>query len=263
MSDEIDSIKSKSVTIIDTTIPIIEYKGQRVVTLATIDKIHRRPDGTARRNFNESKHRFEEGKHYFSLGYNDVKSLDEFRTAGIVANSQELTVITERGYSLLVKSFNDDFAWDVQDQLVDGYFDSKKPMSTAEFLVQQATLILEHENKIKQLEQRQNNSDMHLARTREELQITSKKADEAFEAASAALRHKFGDSDYYSIVGFCNKHGLKLQGDDAKIKGAQAAQISRRDEKNIIKIPDDRWGKVNSYHVSVLQEVFSDRIPKS
>lgn len=262
MPNEIELSKNKNVTIIDTTISIIEYQGQRVVTLSMIDQLHHRPDGTAKRNFTENRNKFEEGKHFFHLDYHAVNSLYEFRTAGITPNSQGLIIITERGYCMLVKSFNDDFAWEVQDQLVDSYFNNKKPLTIAEFLVQQANLILDHEIKIKQLEQRQNNSDMHLAETRCEIQMANKKADEAFAAASAALSHKYGDTDYYTVVGFCGKYSIKLQGEEAKVRGLHATHLSRENDKVIIKIPDDRWGKVNSYHISILQKVFEDKLKK-
>jgi len=260
MTNEIELITPKTVTIVVTAIPVIEYKGLRVITLAMMDKLHHRPDGTARRNFNENKDKLEEGKHYFHLNYQEIKSLYEFRTTGISPNPQGIILITERGYLKLVKSFNDEFAWEVQDQLVDGYFDSKKPMSTAEFLVQQAQLILEHENKIKRLEQRQSASEVHLVETRQELELTNKMAVKAYEAASAALQHKYGDSDHYTIVGFCNKHDIKMQGEEARVKGAHAASLSRTMGKSIIKIPDERWGKVNSYHISVLEKVFEDKL---
>lgn len=42
----------------------IEYRGQRVLTFAQIDKIHGRPDETAGRNFRENKSRLTEGEDY-------------------------------------------------------------------------------------------------------------------------------------------------------------------------------------------------------
>lgn len=263
MVNELEAaVKERSVTIVDTTIPILEHKDQRVITLAMMDKIHHRAEGTARRNFTDNKEKLEEGKHYFRLSYQEVKQLYGFRTVGISSSPNGLIVITERGYSMLVKSFTDDFAWEVQDQLVDGYFDSKKPMSTAEFLVQQANLILEHDKQLKRLERRQSASEFHLAETQQQLKITSEKADKAFEAASAALRHKYGESDYDTIIGFCNKLNIKLQTNEAPMRGAQASQASRKHGKDIIKIPDDRYGTVNSYHVSILEEIFKDAMKK-
>ena len=99
---------------------IKNYKGQRVVTLKDIDTVHERPDGTARRNFNSNKQRFVEGKHFF------IVSSDEIRTSGLfpISDSDHMAkvLMTEQGYLKLVKSFTDDLAWEVQDQLIDSYF---------------------------------------------------------------------------------------------------------------------------------------------
>lgn len=39
------------VEINNTTLGIKEYNGQRIITFKDIDRVHERPDGTARRNF--------------------------------------------------------------------------------------------------------------------------------------------------------------------------------------------------------------------
>ena len=101
----------------------IETSGQRVVTLAMIDKVHGRLAGTARKRLNDNRERFLEGKHYF------VRNSDEARAIGITAPNG-LTVLTERGYLMLVKSMNDDVAWKVQDALVESYF-VKTPTAAA------------------------------------------------------------------------------------------------------------------------------------
>lgn len=246
-----------TVTIVDTTIPIIEYEGHRVIRFVDIDRLHQRPEGTARKRFADNKDRFVEGKHFYLV---DSSQKSVFRTFNIEIPARGLTLITERGYSLLVKSFNDDFAWEVQDQLVDGYFDAKKPMSTAEFLVEQANLILEHDQKIKEIQRRQADQEAYIAETKQEVKQVTKKAEEAFEAAAAALQHKFGERDYYSILAFCSAHNIKLGQGEAKIRGAQASKLSREKDKKIIKIPDERYGKVGSYHIDILRKVFSDKL---
>lgn len=105
-------------------ISVKEYKGQRVVTLKDIDMVHGRPDGTARRNFNTNKKRFIEGEDYFIVGS------DEIRTSRLFPISDndytDKALITEQGYLMLVKSFTDDLAWEVQRQLVNGYFRAKE-----------------------------------------------------------------------------------------------------------------------------------------
>lgn len=47
-----------TVDIMGTEILLKEYRGQRVVTLADIDAVHKRPDGTARKRFNGNKEHF-------------------------------------------------------------------------------------------------------------------------------------------------------------------------------------------------------------
>nr|MBO2495059.1 hypothetical protein [Clostridia bacterium] len=140
------------ITINDKQIRIKEYKGQRVVTFKDIDEVHQRPEGTARRNFNENKHRFIEGIDYFVR--NSYEAKEEF---GITAPNG-LVLITESGYLMLVKSFTDDLSWQVQRQLVNTYFRAKElvqPMTQIQILQQAVNILAEHEQKLLALEEKQ------------------------------------------------------------------------------------------------------------
>lgn len=106
----------KSISINRKQLPIKEYKGQRVVTFKDIDMVHGRPDGTARKRFNENKKRFIEGVDYFNV------QTSEKRTLEFDVPNRGLTLITESGYLMLAKSFTDDLAWTVQRELVNNYF---------------------------------------------------------------------------------------------------------------------------------------------
>lgn len=101
-----------------TALQIKEYRGKRVVTFKDIDTVHKRPDGTAKRNFDNNRSHFVSGVDFFKI------SMKEFST-NIVPNSYKggnpnnlVTLITETGYLMLVKSFTDDLAWKVQRELV-------------------------------------------------------------------------------------------------------------------------------------------------
>lgn len=100
-----------------------EYEGQRVVTFKDIDRVHERPEGTAGRNFRDNKVHFIEGEDYFKI------CPDEIRRNKIMDISsklhQDIVFLTESGYLMLVKSFTDDLAWQVQRQLVKSYFNQK------------------------------------------------------------------------------------------------------------------------------------------
>lgn len=111
-----------------TELVVREYNGQRVVTFRDIDNAHQRPAGTAYRNFRQNKKYFSEGKDYIVVKP-DFKTY-EIRLSGITPNKKGTTLITERGYLKVVKSFNDELSWKVQDALVDAYFAVKNQQPT-------------------------------------------------------------------------------------------------------------------------------------
>lgn len=93
----------------------IEYRGQQVVTFAMIDKVHGRVDGTARRAFNENRDRFVDGEDAYNLCTDEIRTSIE---AGIFpAKTTQAKFITRRGYLKIVKSLNDDRAWEVFDDI--------------------------------------------------------------------------------------------------------------------------------------------------
>lgn len=114
----------KAMIVQGTALQVKEYKGKRVVTFKDIDTVHKRPDGTASRNFRENRQRFVSGVDFYSVEITN----DEFRRQfGISKNAgRTITLITETGYLMLVKSFTDDLAWKVQRELVDSYFRIKQ-----------------------------------------------------------------------------------------------------------------------------------------
>lgn len=70
-----------------------------------------RPEGTASRNFRQNQERFLNSVDFYKI------TPDEFRQAiGNMDSRQQnnITLITESGYLMLVKSFSDDLAWKVQ-----------------------------------------------------------------------------------------------------------------------------------------------------
>lgn len=81
---------------------VIVWKGRNSHT------VHHRPDGTARKRFNDNRKHFVSGVDFFKI------SASEFRTAiGTMDLRQQndITLLTETGYLMLVKSFTDDLAW--------------------------------------------------------------------------------------------------------------------------------------------------------
>lgn len=98
-----------------------EFNGQRVVTFKDIDVLHERVDGTAKSNFYENKKHFIENEDYFII----TKSL-KYEIPTLEIPNRGITVLTESGYLMLVKSLQDDLAWKVQRELVNNYFRAKR-----------------------------------------------------------------------------------------------------------------------------------------
>lgn len=113
------------ITIGNSTLSIKEWNGQRVVTFKDIDAVHGRPQDTARRNFYKNKKHFIEGEDFYVIKPADIQ-MDEIRTSEI--NNRGTTFLTETGYLMLVKSFTDDLAWQVQRELVKNYFKVKNDL---------------------------------------------------------------------------------------------------------------------------------------
>lgn len=145
-------MKDNVIKINEKDIAVKEYKSQRVVTFKDIDLVHERPEGTARKRFSDNKKRFIEGEDYFKI------SPSEFRTAiGEMDKRQQndVTLITEPGYLMLVKSFTDDLAWKVQRQLVNCYFRVQPaPPAPMQSLSPQLQLLINMELKQKEQDAR-------------------------------------------------------------------------------------------------------------
>lgn len=110
-------------TVENTEMQIREYNGQRVVTFKDIDIVHKRPKGTAKRNFSTNKRHFIKDEDYYSISREEFGTKfvpNENRSAG--NPNLEVILLTETGYLMLVKSFRDDLSWDVQRKLVNSYF---------------------------------------------------------------------------------------------------------------------------------------------
>ncbi len=111
---------NNSIKIGNQEISVKEFNGKRVVTFMDVDMVHERPEGTARKRFNDNKKHFIEGEDFF------VRKTDEAKKEFDIVAPNGLILLTESGYLMLVKSLKDDLAWQVQRQLVKSYFTVKE-----------------------------------------------------------------------------------------------------------------------------------------
>ena len=123
-------MENKLVKINNVELGIKEYKKERVVTAWDIGKVHKRDVGEINKIFNRNKDKFILNEDYFTLKIRDFserfKTIQDF----IPNNVKEIVLFTESGYLMLVKTFTDDLSWDIQRQLVKGYFKLKELKSS-------------------------------------------------------------------------------------------------------------------------------------
>ncbi|WP_251210195.1 ORF6N domain-containing protein [Acetatifactor aquisgranensis] len=109
-----------------TDVVIKEWHGKRVVTFKDIDTVHQRPEGTARKRFNDNRKHFVSGVDFFKVKGSGVRPFFGQTLPNGFNPNGDVTLIAESGYLMLVKSFTDDLAWKVQRELVDIYFRVKE-----------------------------------------------------------------------------------------------------------------------------------------
>ena len=80
------------------------WNGQRVVTLADIDKVHERPEGTAKKNFQNNKKHFLLDVDYFQVTIKELREKFSPNSEPLKGNPNiQSYLFTESGYLLLVK----------------------------------------------------------------------------------------------------------------------------------------------------------------
>ena len=123
-------MENKLVKINNVELGIKEYKKERVITVWDIAKVHNREVNDITKNFNNNRSKFILGEDYFLINRTEISerkiSIQDF----IPNNVKEITLFTESGYLMLVKTFTDDLSWDIQRKLVKGYFKLKELKSS-------------------------------------------------------------------------------------------------------------------------------------
>jgi toxin-antitoxin system, toxin component, bro family len=142
-------------------IMVKEYENQRVVTAWDIAKVHNREVREVNQQFNRNKEKLIEGEDYFSLTPIEF-SKSQIVIQEFIPNSvKEIILFSESGYLMLVKTFTDDLSWDIQRQLVKGYFklkeNNQKSLTLPQQLLAQAQYLVEIDNRVSVVEDKIDN----------------------------------------------------------------------------------------------------------
>lgn len=120
-----------------------------------------------------------------------------------------------------------------------------KPKSTGDMLLMFAQAFKEHEERLSQLEQQNNELKHQLEAVDMETQANTMELE----------RFKSGHGFYFSIVGWCQRLGLKKSNGWLNAQGRKASALCRQRGVLPVKIPDARYGEVNTYPDVVLEEL--------
>lgn len=141
-------------------LPVIEWKGQRVITTAQLADVYETETDNVKKNFQSNKTHFKEGEHFFLLKGADLKEfknrVTDFPLVG--KNANQLYLWTRRGASRHCKMLGTDKAWEQFDALEENYYNQAQTViPTGEELMALAVIeahkMLEQKDKqIKELE---------------------------------------------------------------------------------------------------------------
>lgn len=130
-------------------------EGKKLMLVKEIANIHGRELKDINRNINNNIERFKKDIDIVDLKNGGFDSLlQELGISNREINiSKNIYLLSERGYSKLLKILEDDFAWEQYDKLVDGYFNMRNQLSSG-----QAPKQIKPNLKEKEIQTRFNNS---------------------------------------------------------------------------------------------------------
>lgn len=118
----------------DKELPVIEWKGQRVITTAQLADVYEASEKQIKQNYGNNTERFKEGEHYFLLKGEELK---EFKNQvenfdPVNKHSASLYLWTRRGASRHCKMLGTDKAWEQFDILEENYYNSQEQITLSE-----------------------------------------------------------------------------------------------------------------------------------
>lgn len=139
-------MKSKLTTIDATTLPVIEWKGVRVVTTETLAAGYGSDVKSIQMNLANHKARFIESEHYFKLEGDELRQLKNCPNSigSVNKHARNLILWTEKGAARMSKIVDSDEAWSFFEKMEDAYF---RPAPTEVSRKQLALMVIEAEDR--------------------------------------------------------------------------------------------------------------------
>ncbi|MEX9849816.1 MULTISPECIES: ORF6N domain-containing protein [Providencia] len=136
---------SELITINANSLPVIEWKGVRVVTTETLAAGYGVDEANIRNNLSRNKERFIEGVHCHTVSGDELKDLRVTNSYAQISNkARSVTLWTEKGAARMSKIVDSDEAWSFFEKMEDAYF---RPAPTEVSRKQLALMVIEAEDR--------------------------------------------------------------------------------------------------------------------
>ncbi|SAG98202.1 ORF6N domain-containing protein [Enterobacter hormaechei] len=223
-------------------LPVIEWKGLRVVTTETLAAGYGSDEANIRKNLSRNASRFIEGIHIFTIKGQELKDLRVTNShAQISSKARSVVFWTEKGAARMSKVVDTDEAWSFFERLEDSYF---RPAPSVVVPLTYETALEELLAKVKEnriiAEQRDR-------AVKEKRWISEKREVTAMATASAAVRAKnklaerIGEGkNYAAIIPVEKKLGQKF-------KWQPLRKWCRENDAEPHEVEDPRFGTVKSW----------------
>lgn len=224
-------------------LPVIEWKGLRVVTTETLAAGYGTDTIRIQQNHIRNESRFIEGVHFFTLKGSDLKDLkNRLSSSELVGKrARVLTLWTEKGAARMSKIVDTDEAWSFFERLEDSYF---RPVASAGIpLTYEAAL----EDLLSKVKENRIITEQRDRAVKEKLWISEKREVTAMATASAAVRAKnklaerVGEGKNYAAIIPVEK---KL---NQKFKWQPLRKWCRENDATPHDVEDPRFGSVKSW----------------
>ncbi|OAB27762.1 antirepressor [Paenibacillus macquariensis subsp. defensor] len=147
---------------------VINHNGQRVLTTAQLAESFGTETKIISKNFERNENRYSRDKHFFLLEGDELRVFKASRQNDVSPNINCLYFWTEKGAWLQAKSLNTDKAWEAYESLVDDYYRIKDVQALdTSALSPQLQLLINMEQGLKQIEQRQQETEQQLTTIKE------------------------------------------------------------------------------------------------
>ncbi len=252
------NLTNKVVTINKKQIPIIKggFGGNNnVLTVKQIAEIHGVEIKHINETINKNIRRFKE-----DVDYQDLKKVVDLTDYSLllelgytnmqIGKSKNIYVLSERGYSKLIKIMDTDLAWQIHDELIDNYFKMKEIIQSIS-QEKQVTLT------------KKQTFELELARTQAQIEIERVKAEAAAHVEIAKYRL---DKEYAIsintptiVTGSEDRYAMPEGYEKASVLGRQLADMFNRDKMySIPAILKRLKNTVDSDYVKQLKEQYGD-----